>query len=203
MACGDCDAVYVDRGAASDGSRCTRCHALLARVPSGSQERALALALAALLLLVPAHAFPLIHVYFQGQVMTTTLVGAVSMLYGRGLFGLSGLVFLTVVVLPLVQVSLMVWLLAPLQLGRVPMAAGPLFRCVRLIKPWSQLEILMLGVVIALGKLKGNAYVTIGGSLWCLAAAIALIVPAGAGLEPRSFWSAVAATSARRLRRES
>lgn len=201
MACGDCDAVYVDRGVASDGARCTRCRAVIAHAPVGTPDRALALASASLLLLLAAHAFPLLRVSFQGQIMSTTLTGAVVLLYGRGLYALAGLVFLTVVLLPLLQVSLMVWLLAPLRLGRVPMGAGPLFRWVRLIKPWSQLEILMLGVVIALGKLRGNAGVEIGGSLWCLAAAIALIVPAGAGLEPRAFWSAVARNAARRIHR--
>lgn len=201
MACGDCDAIYVDRGVDSDGARCTRCHAVIAHAPVGTPERALALASASLLLLLAAHAFPLLRVSFQGKVMSTTLTGAVALLFGRENYALAGLVFVTVVLLPLLQVSLMVWLLAPLRLGRVPAAAGPLFRVVRLIKPWSQLEILMLGVVVALGKLRGNAGIEIGGSLWCLAAAIALIVPAGAGLEPRAFWSAVARNTARLARR--
>jgi paraquat-inducible protein A len=198
MACGDCDAVYVDRGVASDGARCTRCHAVIAHAPVGTPDRALALALASLLLLLAAHAFPLLKVSFQGQLMSTTLTGAVAQLYGRGLYALAGLVFITVVLLPLLQVTLMIWLLAPLRFGRVAWGAGPLFRWVRLIKPWSQLEILMLGVVIALGKLRGNAGIDVGGSLWCLAAAIALIIPAGAGLEPRAFWATVERISARR-----
>ena len=82
----------------------------------------------------------------------------------------------------------MAYLLAALSLGRAPPAFGALARWLHAIRPWAQSEILVLGVMVALGKLVTVAVVTPGVALYSLAAAILLLIPVGAFFDSDAPW---------------
>ncbi len=168
--------------------RCWQCGAILARAASLRLEGALALSLAALVLLAIANALPVVRIDLKGHETATTLIGATRVLWAHQRALLAALVFTTAILLPLVQAAAMAYLLAALSLGRAPQAFGALSRWLHAIRPWAQSEILVLGVMVALGKLVTVAEVTPGVALYSLAAAIVLLVPVGAFFDGGAPW---------------
>jgi paraquat-inducible protein A len=120
--------------------------------------------------------------------MTSTLMGAVEIFFTQGLPLLGALMFVTVVLLPAIQIGLGLYLLIPLRLGRVPSLAAPAYRVMLAIGPWSQIDILVLGVLVAMGKLATQSGVSPGIGFLCLCGSLVSLIAARATLEPRVFW---------------
>jgi len=161
--CPDCGAVQeLPAGRAA----CFRCGALLASVGS-NRALALPLALAAVPLFFGAQAFPLLRLEGAGGA-ETTVFGAVLALQ-RQQPALAALVLVTAVLVPLGRLAVL-----------CAAAAAPTARLLRLealARPWAQLEILLLGLVVAFGKLAGVFPMAPGPGVGCL---LALLVVEGA-----------------------
>jgi paraquat-inducible protein A len=124
----------------------------------------------------------------NGDLVQTTLFGAVRVLYRDGMWPLAGLVFVTTVLMPAVQTAAMAHLLIPLRLGRVPYRADFVFRILNLAGPWGMTEVLILGLLVALVKLAHIASVVPGPALWTFGALMLLLAAASAAFDPRELW---------------
>src|SRR5512136_2648368 len=142
MACHDCDLLHripaVPEGMTAS---CCRCGAVLAKPKHNSVERSLALALAGLVLLVLANSFPFLGFKIQGQVRETLLLTGIRQLYLQDMQGVAVLVFITTVLAPLTQLLALVYILLPLKLNRRAPGMFQVFRWLRLIEPWSMMEV--------------------------------------------------------------
>ena len=58
-----------------------------------------------------------------------------------------------------------------------------------MITPWGMVEVMMLGVLVALVKLAHLAEIVLGVALWSLAALVILLAAAAAAFEPRDLWA--------------
>ncbi len=95
---------------------------------------------------------------------------------------------LTIIIAPLLQIMLLCWLLGFALQGR----AAPGFRvCMRTLehlRPWSMLEVCLLGVLVAIVKLGGMLDVHPGLGLWALAMlTVVLVLISGRGI--RRLWT--------------
>lgn len=172
LACPDCGAwqALPDR-APRPRAACFRCGALLTRGGPDRRDRAQAFTLAAIPLLVAANGFPLLRLEGAGEVTSVTTLGAARALWDQRLPALAALVLLTTVALPalhlVVSTTLVFWPCrrpAPARLARLAEA----------IRPWTQIEILLLAIVVAFGKLATLFAVTPGIGLPCLIGFLAL-----------------------------
>src|SRR5262245_38535409 len=138
VACRDCDLLNA-LGEIPEGATgsCPRCGGVLRRRRRNPLERTLALSLAAGVLFVVANSFPFLSFEMKGQVTTTTLVSGLFDLYDQGRPAIAALVGLTAVAAPLLQITLLVYVLLPLQLGRLPWHLPGAFRLLRRVTPWS------------------------------------------------------------------
>ncbi|MBB5460280.1 paraquat-inducible protein A [Paraburkholderia sp. Cpub6] len=124
----------------------------------------------------------------NGDLVQTTLFGAVRVLYQDGIWPLAGLVFITTMLMPALQAASMAYLLVPLRLGRVPYRADLVFRLLHLAQPWGMTEVLILGLLVALVKLAHIASVVPGVALWSFGALMILLAAASAAFDPHELW---------------
>ena len=189
VACHDCDLLSrlpeVPEGAAA---YCTRCGALLRRRRRKSIERTLALTMAASVLFVVANAFPFLSFEMRGRVTETTLATGVFDLWDQGVPEIAALVGFTAVFAPFAQLALLLYVLLPVHLGRVPWQMSRMFRLLRRIQPWSMMEVFLVGILVAVTKLVDMASVVPGLALWAFAALIVVLAGAMSSLDPEAVW---------------
>ncbi len=172
-------------------ARCPRCGALLARRVSNSIDRTLALSLAGLTLFLVANAFPFLAMKMQGLITETTLLTSVWALWEQERFLVAGLVLLTAVAAPLLDLLLLIYLLAPLRLGfHVPGRIG-CFRLLHRVQVWSMVEVFMIGVLVALVKLADMAEIVPGIALWAFALLIPVMAAATSSLDHGLIWDRI------------
>ncbi|WP_250516007.1 paraquat-inducible protein A [Caballeronia sp. INDeC2] len=189
IACHECDLMQREGFVPPGGTlRCCRCRAVLYRRRGRGFERALAFALAACVLWLISNAFPIVGLAVNGDLVETTLIGAVRVLYRDGMWPLAGLIFVTTILMPALQALGTVWLLLPLYLNRRPWRADAVFRLLRVARNWGMTEVLMLGLLVAVVKLAHIASVVTGPALWSLAALMLLLVAASSAFDERAMW---------------
>ena len=178
IACSDCDAFQ----SVAPGARaaCFRCGAVVAPPRGGGEgglARPLAFTLAAIPLLVAANLLPLVRMESPGGPVEATVLGVVAALREQDMPALALLVLLMTAVVPAI---------------RLGGAAVLLIQVLEATRPWPQLEILLAGTLIALGKLGRIFHLAPGVGLLCLVGFLLLEHAVGASLDPRTFWTRTA-----------
>ncbi len=190
IACHECDLLQREVPLPRGGIvRCRRCGAEQYRSHPHSFERMLAFTLGAIALFAMANAFPIVGLKLEGQVIETTLFHTVRTLYNEDMKSLAALVFATTILMPALELAAMAYLLVPLKLGRAPRHFALVFRALQAVGPWGMVEVLMLGVLVALVKLLHLATVVTGIALWALAALMLLYAAIAATFDPRELWA--------------
>lgn len=194
IVCHDCDLLQREAALPPGGAACCgRCGAVLYRKMAESLDRTLAFTLAAAVLFLLANAFPLVGLEVQGHRNATDLLGAACALWDQDMRMVAGLVFLTTVLIPAIEMSGMIYLLLPLRLGRAPPGAGRMLRFLQAVKPWGMVEVFMLGVLVSLVKLAHLASIVPGIALWSFGGLTLMLAASAASFNPHEVWARVRA----------
>jgi len=192
IACHECDLLQRETALASGGTaRCRRCGATLYRNPPASVDRALALTLAAMVMFVVANTFPIVGLSVNGTLVETTLFGAAQVLYDDGVWPLAGLVFVTTLLMPLLDMAAVTYVLLPLRTGHIPRRPDIVLRVLRHVTPWGMIEVLILGMLVALVKLAAIASVVPGIAMWAFGAVMLLLAAAASTFDPHDIWARI------------
>jgi paraquat-inducible protein A len=190
IVCSSCDLAHrAGVAPQSAGTRCARCRAPLQRPENGNIDTAIALAVCALVLFCLSNAYPLVEIQASGTTRTATLVGAALGLYSQGHVGLSALVFITTVLGPFLQIASLLYLLIPLRRARRAPGQNTVFRLLTQVRPWTFIEVFMLGVLVALVRLVAYARVIPGVALWACALLMLTLAALTSRTTPGQFWS--------------
>lgn len=186
--CEHCDSVYRRQPLRpTENAFCARCGALLERGRRLSTNQMLALTVTAGLLFLLANLFPLMTIRMQGLSSEATLWGTVEAL-ARGEITLIALVAgLSIVLAPGLQILLLGWVLAHAQFGRIAPGFRLCMRSLEHLRPWSMLEVCLLGIAVATIKLAGMLEVHPGVGLWSLVMLTVLILVLS-GRDIRGLW---------------
>jgi len=189
VACLDCD-LLCRMPELSEGASavCSRCGGVLRRRRRNSIERTLAFTLAASVLFAVANAFPFLDFDMKGRGTETTLITGVIDLWKQDVPEIAVLVAFTAVVAPFVQLTLLIYVLLPVHLGRVPWQMRRAFRLLRRVQPWSMMEVFLVGILVAVTKLVDMASVVPGLALWAFAGLIVVLAAAMASFDPEAVW---------------
>lgn len=167
---------------------CPRCGAELYRDNPNGPQRALALLIACALLFFVANVFPIVSIETQGIRRSASLFSAVQTLWDEDMAAVAGLVFVTTLLAPAFEIFTLIFILCAAQLGwRLP-GLAPLLRLAVATRPWSMVEVLMLGVLVSVVKLAHLAHITPGIALWSYGALIVLFAAAMATLDTHELW---------------
>jgi paraquat-inducible protein A len=189
IVCHACDLVHR-RGAILDRARvrCVRCRAELYRTNSASIDSAIAVGTSAAVLLLLSNAYPLVALQLNGSVRATTLVGAAIGLYNQGYAPVAAIVLVTTLLVPLFQISGLLYVLVPLRSGRRAPGQNELFRALTHLRPWAMSEVFMLGALVALVKLSALAEVIPGVSLFSYGALMFALSALTSITPTEQFW---------------
>ncbi len=189
IVCPACDLAHRRAQAPANGrTQCARCGAPLQRPESAAIDTAIALALCALVLLVFSNAYPLVAMHVNGSSRATTLVGAALGLYAQGYRSLAALVFLTTVVAPLLQILALLYVLIPLWRKRRAFGQNAVFRLLTQVRPWSFMEVFMLGALVAVVRLSKFAHIVPGISLGSCALLMVCLSALTSVTSPEQVW---------------
>lgn len=189
IVCHACDLVH-HRDAIIDDARvrCVRCRAELYRTNGASIDTALALSVTAGVLLVLSNAYPLVALQLNGSGQATTLAGAALGLYHQGYTPVAALVFLTTLLVPLFQITALLYVLMPLRRGYRALGQNSVFRALTRLRPWAMCEVFMLGALVALVKLSALAEVVPGISLFAYGALMLTLSALTSVTPTEQFW---------------
>jgi len=192
VACQHCDLLQRLPVVPSGGSaRCPRCDKELWRRRRDSLERTLALGLAAGVLFALANLTPMLGLEAVGRHATTTVFGGARQLWEDGREVVAALVFGTVILAPALQIGLAIVVGAAARRDPVPRWVGTLLRHHPTARTWSMLEVLMVGVLVALIKIAELATVVPGIALWSLAALVFVLAALQANFDPHEVWARI------------
>jgi len=186
IACHDCDLLQRETLLPPGGlAVCGRCGAVLYRNNPGNAERTLALTIAAALLFVIANAFPIVAIESQGNRNASTLFDAVLTLWNDRMELVAGLVFMTAILAPALELLAMIYLLA------TPRPQPLILRLVLALRPWAMVEVFMLGLLVSVQKLAHLATITPGIALWSFGALMVLFAALTATFNVNDLWRAL------------
>jgi paraquat-inducible protein A len=189
IACRECDLLLREIPLLPGGIACCRCcGAPLYRNSPDSLDRTLALVLAATILFIMANIYPLLGIEIQGTRNATNLYGAVLALWDQDMRPISFLVFVTTILIPSIELTMMIYLLLPLRLQRVPVGIPLILRILQSIKPWGMVEVFMLGVLVSLVKLTDSSSIIPGVALWSFGGLTFMLAAVAASFNPRDVW---------------
>src|SRR5260370_26415477 len=191
IACHQCDLLQWEAALLEGGTaRCQRCGAALYRSLPARFDRALAFTSAAAILFVLANCFPIVGLWVNGTLVEATLLGAAWSLYVHGMWPIAGLVFVTTLLMPSLNIAAVIYLLVPLHVAGLPQRPELVLRVLRHVAPWGMIEVLMLGMLVALVKLQHIATVVPGVAIWAFGAVMLLLAAAAVTFKPRDIWAA-------------
>jgi paraquat-inducible protein A len=122
----------------------------------------LALALAAAILFVIANTLPLMDLSVVGRSTSTTIAGGASEMWLRGDPVTGVLVAFCAVLAPAGYLLCVLALLVAARCSPAPAWAAYLIRWLRRLQAWSMLEVMLLGILVALMKIAQTATVETG-----------------------------------------
>ena len=190
IACHDCDLVQHEVPLApGTAAKCARCGAVLYRSSRFGRTHSLALSLTAAILFIIANLYPIIGIESQGNRHESTLFGAVQTLWQDDVGLIAGLVFVTILLIPALELSLLIWLHLTTRIssGLAPHA----LRLVVAMQPWRMVEVFMLGLLVSVVKLSHLAHIVPGVALWCFAALLPQFALLNSTFNPRELWAAM------------
>jgi len=192
VACPQCDLLQrLPDLAPGASARCPRCGEELWRRRVDSLNRTLALTIAAALLYVIANCVPMLGLKAVGHRASTTVLGGVAQLWDDEEQIVAVLVLFAAVIAPGLQIAFMLATVLGALRARVPRWVTTLLRHQPTTQTWSMIEVMLLGVLVALIKIADYATVIPGVALFTLGALVFVFAAMQANFDPREVWERI------------
>jgi paraquat-inducible protein A len=192
LACPDCDLLQhvppLPRGAKAC---CTRCGHVLATRPPGPRDLPLALSAAAAICFFIANFMPLMDLSAVGRTTTTTIAGGAYQMWIEGEPLVGALIGFCAIVAPGSFIAFMLTLLIAARQTPPPHWVGEMLRWAHHFQMWSMLEVMMLGIMVALIKISEVAAVETGVGMYAVFALMVLIPSILVTFDARELWARV------------
>ena len=191
--CHDCGRLTRLPAHGAHGARCPRCNAALHLRKPKSLERTWALVLAAAICYLPANLLPVMTVTSLGKQQADTIMSGVVYFVEHGDWPLALVIFTASVFVPVMKISLLVFLLVSVQRGSRwrPVERTRMYRLTEAIGRWSMVDIYVITILVALVRLGNLA--TIEASLGAVffGAVVVLTMLAAESFDPRMIWDRI------------
>ena len=186
--CEHCDCVYEKVVLAKhQKTLCVRCGGVLQRFNGLTIEQRLALTFTAAMLWLFANFYPVMSISLKGMKNSATLWDSVLALSQGPIAFIAMVAAIAIIIAPAFQLVLLVWVLTfALGMRRAP-GFNLCMRWLETLRPWSMLEVCLLGAMVAVFKLAGLLDVLPGIGLFALAV-LSLMMIRIAGRDIRELW---------------
>jgi paraquat-inducible protein A len=189
--CPHCGLLQILPSPISGYSRlCIRCGNSFGRWGADG-DTALALAVTALVLFSLAYLSPMMAIDIDGRGQSVRLGSGIASLSDREFAPLALLVLLISVVAPLGRVMTLAYVvLRARQLKSIPHLSFVL-RVAELLRPWSMLDVFLVGALISLTKLHDLAQTVVGLGLWALGLLVATLAAFEIAIDRQMLWDSL------------
>lgn len=195
IACHECDLVHdIPTMPSRAAAVCIRCGAVLFRTKDDSVNRTLAWTIAGLVLYYVTVSFPFLSMSNGPIGNETGLLTGIKQLYAQGIIPLATLVLLTCILIPLIQMLGLLYVFIPMKFNRQARFAVPVFRLFKHIKPWSMMEIYMLGILVSIVKLAKMATIVPGLAVITFCLLIFVLNFALTSIDSHMVWEKIGST---------
>ncbi len=193
VACPDCDLLQqIPPLKHGDRARCLRCSHILATAPRDPLDLPLALTLTAAIFLVIANTIPLMGLSVLGLTASTTILGGALEMWQTGEPITAAVVAFCAVIAPALYTLFMLTILIAARRPPAPHWVGEMLRWALSMQPWSMIEVMMLGILVALIKIAELATVDPGIGMVAVGALVVLFPAIMVSFDPREVWKRVA-----------
>lgn len=172
-------------------AECTRCASFItARRSTQSLHVTAALALAALVLYVPANIYPMMKMHLHGAYSESTVWDGIVMLMQYDQWLVAIVVFMASMVIPLVKLAGLFSLVVTSYMGWGRRLRGrtSLYKFIDAVGPWAMLDVFLLAVLVALVKLSSWAKIIPGPGLFAFTLVVVFTMLASAAFDPKLIW---------------
>jgi paraquat-inducible protein A len=187
--CRDCDTVHTQlvphRGQLA---HCVQCGAVIARPAQADVDMVLAVASSCAILLLIANFTPVLGIKIAGTQTEANIWTAVLSMQRGWITAAAVVLMATMLLAPLVQVVLVLWLMGFARAGSRAPGFVPVLRLLHVLRPWSMSEVFLLGSLVAIVKLGSFIPIATGPGTWALAILTILLAILG-HFDPRWWWS--------------
>ncbi len=192
VACPYCDLLQrLPAVAPGETARCPRCITELWPRREDSLNRTLALTIAAAFLCFIVNIVPMLGLNAAGQESSTTVFGGAELLWEHGTHAVATLVFFSAVLAPALQISFLLLVLLGVRCEHPPAWVGTLLRHIPFTQLWSMLEVMLLGVLVALTKISEFATVIPGHAIFAVGGLVVVLATIQSIFDPREVWERV------------
>jgi paraquat-inducible protein A len=186
--CEHCDSVYARQALApGEAAHCTQCGAVLYRANRPDVDSWLALTVAAAIAFAIANLCPVIRISLQGVHSEATLWQSAAALAQGPAAPIALPAALAIIGAPFLQIGLLAWILVHARIGRRAPGFARALRLLAVLRPWSMVEVGLLGILVAVIKLAGFVQVNPGAGIWATAALMVLL-PLIASRDTHLLW---------------
>lgn len=188
--CEHCDSVH-QRGplAPGEAADCRVCGATLYRRARLDVDAMLALTLAALIVFVLANLAPIVTMQSGGVTTRGWLGTIVAAAWDSGVGPVAAIAAGTVFLFPLAQLGLYLFVLLASKRPARPPGFVAAMHGLRLLRPWSMVEVFLIGILVSIVKMSSLAKVTPEAGLWGFGVLTILLTALGT-FELRALWDA-------------
>ena len=186
--CEHCDCVYekVVLGK-HQKTLCVRCGGVLQRYNGLTVEQRLALTFTAAMLWLFANFYPVMSISMKGLKNSATLWDSVLALSQGPITFMAMVAAISIIIAPAFQLVLVIWVLSCELASRRALGFKLCMGWLETLRPWSMLEVCLLGAMVAVFKLAGLLDVLPGIGLFALAV-LSLMMIRIAGRDIRDLW---------------
>jgi paraquat-inducible protein A len=192
FACPECDLLqHLPELKPGDKALCARCGCTVAIRPADSIERPLAFTLTALIVVIVANTAPLMGLSAVGRHASTTIIGGAYEMWIQGQEITAVIVAFCAVIAPAGYLLFMLTVLLSVKRSSAPRWVGEMLRWANLMQVWSMVEVMLLGILVALIKIAELATVAPGIGIYAVGALVLLFPAIVATFDPREVWNRV------------
>ena len=144
--------------------KCPRCRAS-ARKQAYPLEYSLGIAIAALIMFVPALFLPIMIFKIGGMEQVNTMLSALEAFYEGGYPELSLLVFIITIAAPISQIVLSILIFYPLSRNEKPRYMKTYYKILYTVRYWMMLDVYIIAILVATVKLTATSELLFGPGL--------------------------------------
>jgi paraquat-inducible protein A len=189
VACPHCDLLQDIPPLPPGGTaRCARCASTIATRSTDPIDRPLALTFAALFAFIVANTEPLMGLSAAGRHASTTIVNGAYEMWMQGQQITALVIAFCAVIAPGGYILFLLTVLLAVRRPPAPRWVGELLRWAAFMQPWSMVEVMILGILIALIKIAELALVDPGIGMYAVGALVVLLTAIGITFDSDEIW---------------
>lgn len=170
--------------------RCSRCGATLHTRNPNSLQRTVSLLLTAMILYIPANFLPITHTDQFGNVLDSTIMGGVVLMWEHGSYPVALVIFIASIMVPsakLLALSWLSWSVSHHQSQNFKQRTS-MYRITEFVGRWSMVDVFVVAILVALIQLGGILTIRPGPAALAFSGVVIITMLAAEAFDPRLIW---------------